>query len=286
MQGNGVILYSGEAREAPVLQFGAMLARGLSLPVACRYLADVMQVLPSAQRAEYRALLEVSGFEPAHAYLTAQYLEHSRRCAAQAEADFRALPGTTALQWAGADDLLEGVEGKLAALGFLHDWVLCAAGFAPPLFDRAVQQVLLHAGAPLVLVAHAPSVAELSQMTVVCAWKPTPEARHAVTAALPLLRQVRQVHVLALEEDGSPPLQPSVQDCAAYLSRAHGVAATPLALAAEDQPARQLAAFYQDARADLVVMGAWSHSRLRETLFGGFTRYFLHNRACNVLFAH
>ena len=282
----GLVLYSGREAEFPVLQFAATLSRGLAVPLACRYLEDLLGLLEDAQRAEYRALLEVHGFDTAQAFLAGKYREQLERQAVRAEVAFRDSPAAADLRWLGALDLLEDLDARLALQGYLHDLVLASAELSPQLFDRVVQQTLLHAGAPLLLVAHRPSATELSEMAVVCAWKPTAEARHAILAAVPVLHRARKVHLLALEDETAAPGSPSAQAFAEYLREAHDVAVSPLVLRAADHAPRQLAEFYRDVKADLLVMGAWSHSRLRETLFGGFTRYFMTNRACNVLFAH
>ena len=282
----GVVLFSGREAEAPVLHFAALLARGLALPLACRYVADVMGLLDDNQRAEYRALLEVHGFETAQSFLATRYRMQLDRQAAQAELEFRNGPAAGQLGWAGALDLLEDADGELALQAYLNDLVLLSPQLSPPLFDRVVQQTLLQAGAPLLLVSHPPLATEISEASVVCAWKPAAEARHAVLAAVPLLRRARKVHLLSLEEDTASPATPGPQAFADFLREAHEVQASPLVLRAADNAPRQLAEFYRDVKADLLVMGAWSHSRLRETLFGGFTHHFLKSRSCNVLFVH
>ena len=282
----GIVLFSGRDAEAPVLHFAALLARGLSLPIACRYVADVMGLLDDNQRAEYRALLEVHGFDTAQSFLATKYRMQLERQAAQAEVEFRNGPAAGELRWAGALDLLEDADTQIALQGYLGDLVLLSPQLSPPLFDRVVQQTLLQAGAPMALVSHAPLATELPETSIVCAWKPTAEARHAVLAAVPLLRRARKVHLLSLEEETASPSQPGAQVFADFLREVHEVPASPLVLRAADDAPRQLAEFYRDVKADLLVMGAWSHSRLRETLFGGFTRHFLKSRGCNVLFAH
>ena len=282
----GVVLFSGRETEAPVLQFAAVVARGLNLSLACRYVADVMGLLDDNQRAEYRALLEVHGFEVAQTFLAAKYRAQLERNAARAEVDFQNSPAAQEIRWGGALDLLEDTDKHLALQAYTSDLVLLSPQLSPPLLDRAVQQTLLHAGAPLGLISHAPLATELPEATVVCAWKPTAEARRAVLAAVPLLHRARKVHLLALEEETSSPGQPGAQAFADFLRDAHEVPCSPLVLRAADDAPRQLAEFYRDVKADLLVMGAWSHSRLRETLFGGFTHYFLKTRRCNVLFAH
>jgi len=57
-------------------------------------------------------------------------------------------------------------------------------------------------------------------------------------------------------------------------------------LQAADDPALQLAELYAELGADLLVMGAYSHSRLKRLFFGDFTGHFLKQRPCNLLLAH
>ena len=121
---------------------------------------------------------------------------------------------------------------------------------------------------------------------MVFAWKPSASAKHALRYALPLFRKARQVYLVAIEEDGEPAAVPSVQDMADYLMNVHSVATSPMLLRAADDPSRQLADLYREVGADLLVMGAYSHSRLQRLFFGGFTRHFLKKRDCNLLLAH
>jgi nucleotide-binding universal stress UspA family protein len=71
----------------------------------------------------------------------------------------------------------------------------------------------------------------------------------------------------------------------AWLER-HGVTAQPLAVAAAGEDADQLARFVQEHQADLMVAGAYGHSRLREWVLGGVTHDLLMNAECCSLVSH
>jgi nucleotide-binding universal stress UspA family protein len=71
----------------------------------------------------------------------------------------------------------------------------------------------------------------------------------------------------------------------AYLKR-HGINANSHTISNVKSPAAALEQYYAEQKADLMVMGAYSHSRLREMVLGGFTRHFLNTRSCNLLLAH
>ncbi|MGY2050480.1 universal stress protein [Methylobacterium sp. JK268] len=169
-----------------------------------------------------------------------------------------------ALQCRAADLVVAGRDG--AAAGPL--------GVAPG-------ALLMEAGRPVLVVP--PGRDRLDGTRVLVAWKDAPECRRAVAAALPLLQAAREVRVLGLapETDGG-----ALADVAAHLVR-HGVAAAPkLGTAAERRPGDAIAAETAALGADLVVMGAYGHSRLREWLFGGATRAMLHAATVCCLMSH
>ena len=283
---NVAVLYSGSVGEQPALGFAASIADGLGASVACRYASDTLSMLDADQRAEYRALIEVQGIEHAQAYLRKAYTAQRDAHAASASAAFHQLPEAKHLVWGEALDLLDDPRPPLAALGYMHDMVISAYDLSEPVLQHAIEQVLVASGSPLALIGHAPRAADLAQMAMVFAWKPSASAKHALRYALPLFRKARQVYLVAIEEDGEPAAVPSVQDMADYLMNVHSVATSPMLLRAADDPSRQLADLYREVGADLLVMGAYSHSRLQRLFFGGFTRHFLTKRDCNLLLAH
>ena len=85
------------------------------------------------------------------------------------------------------------------------------------------------------------------------------------------------VDLVSIEDEGEPATQPSVQHLADYLMNVHSVATSPLVLPAADSPAQQLVDLYKDVGADLLVMGAYSHSRLQRLFFGDFTGILFNN---------
>ncbi len=118
---------------------------------------------------------------------------------------------------------------------------------------------------------------------IAIAWKPTPQAARAVAAAMPLLVQASEITVISVEEEAA------ARDDAGRLARSlawHGLAATtlPLKPSAEGAAATLLAGARD--RADLLVMGGYGHSRLREWVFGGFTQHVLADAPIPVLLAH
>jgi nucleotide-binding universal stress UspA family protein len=124
--------------------------------------------------------------------------------------------------------------------------------------------------------------------TVALAWNASAESLRAIHAALPLLARARRVVVLAGTPRGGyaeigwePPFE-----LAPYLAR-HGLAAEFHALDGTDAeaPTRLLAAT-QAHGADLLVLGAYGHSRLDEWVFGGVTRALLEHAPLPLFLLH
>lgn len=107
--------------------------------------------------------------------------------------------------------------------------------------------------------------------TVCIAWDGGDEAAVALRAAVGMLAGAAQVHVLTVaEKPGGFP----ATDALRYLSR-HGVKAELHELPRSGSTEEALAGAVARLNGDVLVMGAFGHSRMREYLFGGVTRYFL-----------
>ncbi|MEY4472526.1 MAG: hypothetical protein RL671_830 [Pseudomonadota bacterium] len=138
----------------------------------------------------------------------------------------------------------------------------------------------LNASCPvLVLPDH--GTLELPLGTACIAWDGGSEAARALKAAVPLLigaREVRVLTVASTKATGFPPTE-----ALRYLAR-HGVKAELTELPEGHSIEESLAAEVARVGASLLVMGAYSHSRLREFLFGGVTRFFLEETEAPPLF--
>lgn len=120
---------------------------------------------------------------------------------------------------------------------------------------------------------------------VLIAWKSCAEAARAVRGALPLLKQAKAVTVLAANVDTSDQPRVAGADIATYLAR-HGVKVTVMPFTAPDMDVGSLLlARAADLGADMIVMGGYGHSRLREMVLGGVTYHILKNQFIPVLLA-
>ncbi len=143
----------------------------------------------------------------------------------------------------------------------------------------ALHAVLFDSGRPVLI---APRTAPPSVGTRVCiAWNGTAESAAAVHAVLPWAQRAQAVRVLSSEDYQRR--GPLAQNLAAYLAL-HGVTAELATFRPIDRDvgAGMLAAA-REFGADLLAMGAYSHSRLRQLILGGVTRHVLENATLPVM---
>ena len=138
--------------------------------------------------------------------------------------------------------------------------------------SRAVDtgELIMQAGRPVLIVPTGASSLTLDHALI--GWKDTREARRAVADSLPLLKHATRVSIveLAREEDLTAARR-HVDDVVAWLGR-HAIRAEGSAQLSTGDDASALYAIGQDQGADVVVAGAYGHSRLREWVLGGVTR--------------
>jgi nucleotide-binding universal stress UspA family protein len=121
--------------------------------------------------------------------------------------------------------------------------------------------------------------------TVAIAWKNSLESARAVAAAQPFIEAAERVIIFSVEE-GIELAQQSGKELRNALSW-HNPNTSLQRLGQDDvAPVETLLNAVNAADADLLVMGGYSHSRLREMIFGGFTRRVLNGANLPVLMAH
>jgi nucleotide-binding universal stress UspA family protein len=147
-----------------------------------------------------------------------------------------------------------------------------------------VGALALRAGRPVLVVP--PKLEALALREVLVLWKDTREVRRAICDALPLLLEAEKVTVLSVADaDELQSVQTRVDDVARWLGR-HGVHAVARAFAADTHADIVLAEQVAAAAPDLLVAGAYGHSRLNEWAFGGVTRDILLRASHCVLLSH
>ena len=175
-------------------------------------------------------------------------------------------------------------EHVVAEDGRLFDAIVLAATSEETESVRlgTVERALFDSGRPLLMV---PSSGAMKQpKNVAIFWNGSAQAARAVDAALPILKLAETVSVLWVEGgEAEGHVQTGVADYLAW----HGVTASMVHHKPEDRAfGEQLHDEAVKSGADLVVMGGYSHSRLREFILGGVTQFMLENTTLPVLMAH
>lgn len=140
-----------------------------------------------------------------------------------------------------------------------------------------VGSLALGAGRPVLVAAS--NVEHVMARTALVAWKDTREARRAIADALPFLAEANEVVVATIDSEHGESARDSLADAAVFLEH-HGILARTELIPGEADGERLLA-FARSIRADLIVSGAYGHSRLREWAFGGVTRTLIEDSGIN-----
>ncbi len=247
---------------------------------------------PAAKEHANYALPDFSGqslrqFEKKAEDLVADYTEHSHLAAKSAEIRFHE-------------------RAKEAGIG--HEWFCVEENFFDALSHHArfcdvavvgqpgkdsrrslgespTDHLILSVGHPILMV---PTLGENFTVgkRVVIAWDRSPVATRTIHKARPFIRQAEMAKILAInlepEEHGGVPGSGITE----HLAR-HGIAAEPKHVVTEDKNISDvILAQAEEEKADLIVMGAYGHSRLRERILGGVTYDLLNHSPIPVLMNH
>lgn len=184
----------------------------------------------------------------------------------------------TWIETTGAEDRVVARDGLLRDILVL----LSSAGEEDLRGEQTIQRALFESGRPVLIVPRKKTVGEFKRIAVF--WNGSKEAARAVEAAMPLLRHAEAVDVMWVEEDVE--VDAVQTGLGGYLAW-HGVAASDKRFTPDH---RFIGEMLMDeavkASMDLVVMGGYSHSRLREFILGGVTQHMLEESPLPVLTAH
>ena len=185
----------------------------------------------------------------------------------------RLVAGTVRADWRHS---IENPDHALARASLLADLVVTGASLGASTGDAYRMadpgSLILRAGRPVLVAAR--GAASLPVGRVVVAWKDTREARRAVADAVPLMTMAGEVTVVAVDRNPGEWIGDGVKDVAGFLA-GHGIKTRTEAIRTDDDEGSRLIDFLASVKAELVVSGAYGHSRVREWVLGGVTRSLL-----------
>ncbi len=179
----------------------------------------------------------------------------------------------------------EGLEGQVVGdYGRLFDLIVIGRNFGQPWIDWSVmcEAALFETGRPVLVAASQtpPTIGE----RIVVAWNGSTETARCIAMSMPLLERAQSVVVLTIEGWQVP--GPSGAQVAAHLKR-NGIPASAKNVESGTRSVGEaILDETKEFNADLIVKGAYTHSRLRQLVFGGATRHLLHNTPIPLFMAH
>ena len=202
---------------------------------------------------------------------------------AQTEDRFRTKSSPRQVEWRSAIarpvDYIsrEARAADLILVGARRDGLSDLAGSLDP------GDLVMRVGRPVLVIPSKVDTFNL-KLAMIC-WKDTREARRAVSDALPLLSKVQEIVVVEIIESESSrdAAHARVDDVISWLKR-HGIAAFARVFHCPMGEDRMEKLFQYGA--DVIVAGAYGHTRLREWVFGGFTYDLLHHSPVCALLVH
>ena len=210
---------------------------------------------------------------------------------------------------ANVQNLIKAVESFATQRGVAHDQIVGSCPTSQlaaivteharmhdvtmiPIGEQALQQyvaesVIFGSGRPTIVFPEAPKRSNsFSLDNVGVAWDFSRPAARAVADALPILQRAKTIRVVTITQEKIIDTRHSGADLAKYLAR-HGIEVILEEEAAAGRPIGRAIEEYATARdLDLLVMGAYGHSRMRDFILGGATKTIVANPPLPVLLSH
>lgn len=182
---------------------------------------------------------------------------------------------------------LPDTSAIIGAIAQLHDLTIVSQpDLSRITYDNEIpQELLFRSGGPILYMPRSFEGNSVASRIGIC-WDGSQVAARAVRDARPFLEQASITKIIAVNEPAESPAIPSSAQLAARLA-SDGIATKCIALSADRSEIQaSILSIAADENLDLLVMGAYGHSRLRERFIGGVTRDMLSCMTAPVLMSH
>ncbi len=157
---------------------------------------------------------------------------------------------------------------------------------SPSVLPDFPEYIVMNAGRPVLIIPYTSDVTTVAKRPLI-SWDASRESTRAVTDAIPLLKRADIVQVAIFNSKAQPDAhgeQPGA-DIALFLAR-HGVKVEVSVHKTSTDIGNALLSLSHDLDSDMIVMGGYGHSRLREMIMGGVTRTVLESMTVPVFMSH
>jgi nucleotide-binding universal stress UspA family protein len=182
---------------------------------------------------------------------------------------------------------VSGASDQIGRIARRFDFVVVGQpGRTPSLPDQVVDEgVLFESGRPVIFVPFIQTSGVKVDRIMVC-WDGSRTASRAVADAMPFLKKAKQVEIVIVSSKPAKADELPGADLGQHLAR-HGLKIGIKRITSPDVDVPStILSYAADSSADMIVMGGYGHSRLREFVLGGVTRGLLESMTVPVLMSH
>ena len=227
----------------------------------------------------------------ASAYVFQEAIDRAMASAETLEAEVRARLSAEDIRWSAESAVAQmgGVSALIAQRVRFADLVVLTKPYgaaATPDAEAVVEAALFEGGCPVLVLPEGQTSVDQIGRRVLIGWNQSDEALMAVRRALPLLKAADAVEIAVVAPSPHSPEGSDPGGALCQMLTRHGVKCD-IAVLAKTLPtvSEVLNRRAAETGADLIVMGAYSHSRLREAIMGGATRHMLERASLPMLMA-
>lgn len=179
---------------------------------------------------------------------------------------------------------IQGAADQLGRIGRHFDLIVLGQPEKKTPNDVIDEAVLFESGRPVILVPFIQEGGMTLDRVMVC-WDGSRAAARAVGDALPFLKKAKQVEIVIVSDKPNKKDEIPGADLGQHLAR-HGLKVEIEQMTSHIDVASTILSYAADSNADMIVMGGYGHSRLREFVLGGATRSMLESMTVPVLMSH
>lgn len=270
-----VVQLTGSAEDQHRLAMATAIAEAFDahvIGVHLHVLPDILDITDPVQSATIRSMLETSDREADTAFETLKAMMSTL---------------TVSVELKRIHGLAADVGAELAAIARTADLFVGTRPYGDPEGRHRIEENALLGSGRACLFLPPGGTPHRRFHTIAIAWDRSREASRAIAEAMPFLKRADAVHLIhiASSPEDERAADKDLSLVLAHLER-HGVPAKPMKAARLNGTGEQIEEMGHRLGADLIVMGAYAHTRLVEIVFGGATRYVLRHATLPVLMAH
>jgi len=183
--------------------------------------------------------------------------------------------------------MIDNIVAKAALCTDIVVFTNSQSSFVSGIVGQALEGALLDSGKPVLALTGSLQPSLMSADKVVIAWDEVPQAAKAVQFGLPILQAAKDVELLVIKESSTEPDSTKATDGITEWLKCHDIDSSVTVVARNGQfVSHALANHFQKHFCDLLIMGAYGHTRFTEKLFAGATHIALTDMQVPLLLAH